>query len=384
MSRQPVNVFYYPETTASSLTLKKTILFFDEIHFMDRPSFTFDNFGSIGMASPLRAYEQSFRENGIPLFVHQPNDGPVWGEFLKQVEADINDDRFLKSFQQGLKNSETFRNIQISRGNYGAVGNETDVARHLVDVDLDLLFSEHGLPSEIMRDKSIPYFAFNTPLEAFKNLIVSAAMCSTKMNFALNLSAPQAFTPLADAAPYADLLGAKYSRTMRSNASINTKISITDLSFAIFDELITSDHFDEMTFGEIVDFRKRSESARIEFLEHLSVLQVKQGKIGADGDYKGTVTQLVQTEILPAVRTFRKKLNAIHESLFGNLAKGALGALAAAGAGLSFFGDISWTGLATVVAPAAAYVGKAAIDAKIAERSAMRECAISYVLSLKD
>jgi hypothetical protein len=48
---------------ADNTTLKKAILLFDEIHFIDRPSFMFGNFGTIATASPMRAYEQSFRDN---------------------------------------------------------------------------------------------------------------------------------------------------------------------------------------------------------------------------------------------------------------------------------------------------------------------------------
>lgn len=52
--RDKVNVLYYPDMIADQATLKKAILFFDEIHFMDRPSFTFEGgLGTIGMSSPL-------------------------------------------------------------------------------------------------------------------------------------------------------------------------------------------------------------------------------------------------------------------------------------------------------------------------------------------
>jgi hypothetical protein len=34
--RTPVNAFYYPDMALPELTLKKAILFFDELHFVDR------------------------------------------------------------------------------------------------------------------------------------------------------------------------------------------------------------------------------------------------------------------------------------------------------------------------------------------------------------
>jgi hypothetical protein len=76
--RDPVSGFYYPSSLAADTTLKKCILLFEEIHFMDRPSFMFEGkFGMVGHASPLRSYEQSFRDNGVPLYVHDAPGGIV-------------------------------------------------------------------------------------------------------------------------------------------------------------------------------------------------------------------------------------------------------------------------------------------------------------------
>lgn len=114
--REKVNVFYYPAMVADNATLKRSILLFDELHFIDRPSFTFGHFGTIATASPLRAYEQAFRDHGVPLYVHAPNDGPVTGGFLEQITNDVNDLEFLKRFQKGLRESAVFRGQQVSPG----------------------------------------------------------------------------------------------------------------------------------------------------------------------------------------------------------------------------------------------------------------------------
>ena len=150
--RDKVNVFYYPSMVADSATLKKAILLFDELHFIDRPSFMFGNFGTIATASPLRQVEKSFRDNGVPLYVHTPNDGPVSGEFLEQVRADIDDFEFLRTFQKGLEESLIFRGHQISPGNYGEVGNHEAVARAIVGVDFDTDFSKYSTLMELLYD----------------------------------------------------------------------------------------------------------------------------------------------------------------------------------------------------------------------------------------
>jgi hypothetical protein len=83
--RDKINVLYYPDFWVDYATLIKAILLFDELHFMDRPSimFQFQNgggqFGTVGAASPLRQYEASFREDGVPLFVTRLQ----WGQSIR-------------------------------------------------------------------------------------------------------------------------------------------------------------------------------------------------------------------------------------------------------------------------------------------------------------
>jgi hypothetical protein len=147
--RDPVNVFYYPDMIASGSTLKKAILFFDEIHFMDRASFFFGGgqgqIGTIGAASPLRQYEDSFRENGVPLFVHPAASGPLQSEALELVASDINDHSVLSRYQEGLNYSQGFRDLQIAHGNYGQSGTHEDLAKQLI--------SEWAVSREALRSK---------------------------------------------------------------------------------------------------------------------------------------------------------------------------------------------------------------------------------------
>jgi hypothetical protein len=385
--RDEINVFYYPEMATVPSTLKKAILFFDEIHFIDRPSFMFGpfvgggQFGTLGAASPLRQFEASFRDEGVPLFVHDAPGGPVTGDFYDQIKADVNDAKFLHRFQEGIKTSQAFRDLQIAHGNYGQFGTHEDVAQKVLSVDLTTILGKHGTAVALFEDSTVHPFDLSTPLGCAKNLVSEAATCSAKMNFALSVSSQQGFIPLADAAPYGDLLGAKYSRAMTVLEAKKNHIQLTDLSFSIFDELVPVERLEEMTFNDVIGYRKASEKAREEFLEHLGVIQAKQASIGADGDYSGAINQIVKTEIIPAALGFKNKLQSISEALFGSLAKGAVG-YAGSSVGLSVFGDLSWEKLLGLAGVTGAYIAKAAIDALLAQRAAKRECSISYVLSL--
>jgi hypothetical protein len=383
--RNKINIFYYPEFWPDQTTLMKAILLFDELHFMDRPSMMFTTgtgqFGTIGAASPLRQFEASFREEGVPLYVHEAPMGPVYGDWYDQIKADVNDLEFLRRFQNGLKTSTAFRNLQIGRGNYGECGDQDSVAQRLMAVNLSSDLQTHESAMALFEKSTIRPFNLSTPEGCAKQLIAEAVTCSAKLNFALNMGTKEGFFPLADANPYGDLLGAKYARAIDKLEPAANKIQVTDLSFAIFDELISAERLHKLKIVELIAYRKRSAAAREEFLEHLDVIQTKQATIGLDGDYAGAIRQLITTEVMPAVRVFKNKMQSIDEALFGATAKGLIGAVGGSSA-ITLFSDLSWPKVMGLAGAAAAYVAKATIDAILAERAAKRECSISYILSL--
>jgi hypothetical protein len=57
-------------------------------------------------------------------------------------------------------------------------------------------------------------------------------------------------------------------------------------------------------------------------------------------------------------------------------------AAGAGAAGVQILGDLSWTRILELAGVASAFVGRAAVDAYLAQRAARRECSLSYVLSL--
>ncbi len=377
-----MNAFYYPEMIADGATLKRAIILFDEIHFIDRPSFMFGNFGTVGCASPLRQYEKSFRENGVPLWVHSAEDGQVHGELLEQVRSDVNDLEFLRRFQNGLAKSQVFRDHQIAHGNYGEAGTHEDVLKCLQEVSIQSDLSQYATPADLLSDETIRPFEFKTTLGRAKGLISKAAFCSTKINSALAISRREGLTPLADATPYQDLVGAKYARAVRALEGTQGRVELTDLSFSIFEELISAERLEALTFGEIIKYRKAAEEAREAFLEHLAAIHAKQSGIDASGDYSGAIRSIITGDILPAARDFRNRIDAIYDDLFGSMAKRAFEVLGGGSAALQLFGYLSWTNLLNLAGLAGATMGAAAIGALQEERAAHRECAISYILNL--
>jgi len=373
-----ISVLYYPDFSPAKNTLKKAILLFDELHVMDRPSFSFAGLGgTIGAPSPLRGWDAKFRQEGFPLYVHSAPMGQVTGELYGQVQADVNDPEFLRRFQLGLKSSEGFRYLQLPPGNYGEFGDQDGITQKLTTVDLSTELKNYGTATALFEDQNVHLFRPADSLSCAKSLIFHAVMCSTKLNFALSETAKRGFVPLADARPYGDLLGTKYTRAIRKLEPAKNKIQLADLMFTIFDELVPTELLEKLDFPDVIRYRKSSEKQREAFLEHLAVLHAKQDPFGTDSDYAAEIDKLITTEIRPAAREFRNKLQTIHETLFGALAKGVIGAPVV----LGVLGHLS---LGSLLTASGVYVAKAALDAILADRAARRECSISYILSLDE
>jgi hypothetical protein len=160
---------------------------------------------------------------------------------------------------------------------------------------------------------------------------------------------------------------------------------LTDISFAIFDELVPTDQLKTLTLTDVIRYRKESEQYREEFLDHISVLQAKQASIGVNCDYVGTITKLIDFDIRPAARTFNNKLASIDKTLFCSVAKSAItgaGTYAIAQSLLHLFGDLSWRNLLYFAGPPAAIMANACIDYLRERDAAKRECSLSYILNL--
>lgn len=385
--RDKLRALYYPDFWFDYPTLIKSILLFDEIHIMDRPSLTFDGQHlTVGMDSPLRQHEQSFRDDGVPLFVHEPPSGPVFLDIRDAVEADLADRSFVLSFQDGLRCSQHFRDLHIQPGNYGVSGTHETIFERVAAID----FPDSVSLLDIHNDRTIRPFDFSSPDGVRRHLVSMAAFCSAKMNYALDISLREGFSPYADMGPYGDLLSAKYSRAVASASTQQGRaIAPTDLSLAILDELVPAEITKSLTIDDAIKYRKESESAREAFLEYLLALQLKLGQVPGDGDYTVAINTMIASDIRPAATQFRNKLDSIYEKLFGKAAGAAVASAASAvawvgsSAAVHILGDVTWQNLLGLTAVAAGYVASEAISAHMDVRAANRDCALSYLLDLE-
>jgi hypothetical protein len=387
--REKIRALYYPDFYPDPIALIKAILLFDEIHFMDRPAFSFylnpdpkaGGWGLLGAASPLRANEVELRENGVPLYVHPAPFGPLEGELLESVKADIKDKQFLREFQAGIRDSDRFLELHVPNGKFKGGETQISIRRKLSSIDLE----RYADPFALYLEPKLKHFDYTTEENVVKELVMHAMSCSTKMNFALSVNNKHGFSPFADASPFNRLLSTKYERALSAvTKQTKTHIPVTELSLAILDELVPSERLCKMTYADVIKYRRESERAREAFMEHLAVLRNKLAATSANESFETAIRKLIDSDIRPAATKFKQEMTTIYEGLFGSLAKRSLIGIAGAAAAASthLFGDLSWQRLCAMSAGAGAVLGPAAIDAYLEARKAHRECAFSYLLDI--
>ena len=340
----------------------------------------------VGTASPMRQFEKSFRHEGFPLYVHEAPGGPVSGDLLQQIDADVTDQNFLQKFQDGLINSIRFRDLNIPRGNYGGGDTHETLTEKFRRIDVCQLADL----DTVIGNLAAKPFDLNTPEGCARFFLMHAMECSAVLNYALEVSTETGVTPLSDARPFSDLVSCKYSRAInRFNLESDANLPATDISLAILNEVLPAATVEGLKPAEVLRYRKESTSAREAFLEYVVALQARIGSTQVGEDYRRSISRMIDAEVRPAAREYRNRLQVIREKLFGAIAADAWAGVATAGvgtAGLEVFGDLSWPRLLSLAATAAGgasvFMGKAAIEAFVESRSAKRECALSYLLEL--
>ncbi len=280
-----------------------------------------------------------------------------------------------------METSPAFRRIQIPVANYGEVGNQDDVTKAALSIDLTTAFADYETPVQLLEDSSIRLFHYSTPEERAKNFLNEVLGCSVKLNLALRIGSKYGHQPLADAKPFGDLLGAKYARAIAAAEKVTPRIQFTDLTFAIFDELMPLERLNELSMQDVMNYRKSSAGAREAFLDHMASLQTKASEITDPGDYHAAIEKILTTEIRPAARDFQNALEKIDDGFKASIAKGGIGVLGG-GSLVQLLAGMSWATLLPLAMLGVAYVGKAAVDAYYADKAARRESSISYILSI--
>jgi hypothetical protein len=101
-----VKLLYIGTHVCPADALARLLVLGDELIFLDRPSVTFDNWGTVGSSSQMRRF--SWEDSPVKVSVLKPPGGPARYLYESYVQADISNPAFVKAFLDGLKSDHDF------------------------------------------------------------------------------------------------------------------------------------------------------------------------------------------------------------------------------------------------------------------------------------
>jgi hypothetical protein len=354
-------------------SLARLLVLGDELVFLDRPSVTFGNWGTIGHQSVMRRV--SF-DGGAPvkISVVEPPGGPAHVLYESYVRADITNRAFVAAFLDGLKSDHVFAERLLPPGaNYGDGRDGVDLRRSLVadqslyDAVLDLSQQDH--PS-LMYKPDTP----DGRIAVVKTLLVDA---SIQVTSALLMADEIDALPIADDMTYPKLLALRASSSDYIGG-VHSLVPRLGLEFAR--AVIPDQALRKLDFEGIFEYRRKTKDIYEAWNVELNKTAAKIGDIDLQ-DLDETIKKLIATELLPKVREYENELSSIRDKLFGDLIKGVT-AWEFPTISIAYLANLGFAGAVMAFVAAARGTVPHVVDYINSRRAAVRKHAVSYLIGL--
>ncbi len=352
-------------------SLARLLVLGDELVFLDRPSVTFDNWGTIGSQSYMRGV--SFEGSPVAVSVVEPPSGPARGLFKSYVQADITNPAFIKAFLDGLKDDNVFAERFLPPGaNYGDGRNGVDLRRLLV-ADQSL----YNVVLDLSQDHPSLMYKPETPegrRAVVKTLIVDA---SIQVTSALLMANEIDALPIADDVTYPKLLALRASS---SNYVGGTHSLAPRLGLEFARSIIPDEVMKQLDFKDIFEYRNQTKDIYKAWNIEISNTAAKI----SDADLKDpdeTIRKLIATELQPKVLEYENELISIRDKLFGDLIKG-VATWEFPTISIAYFANLGFAGAVAAFAAVVKGTVPHIVDYVSSRRAAVRKHAVSYLIGL--
>ena len=305
-----MKMLYMGGVAPSFPTLMRLLVLGDELCFMDRPSVTFGDWGTIGHASPMR--QISTEGQPVTISVFKPPSGRVEDMYAPYIEADILNPEFVKSFLEGFRQDEDFawRFLQPT-GNYpeGYDGHKLRAAM------LDDF--KAGIPVlKPERDKSLMFVPHKPEgrVEILKNCLTEAS---------IYLTSAQLVSAETDALPFTDNHYLSRLASLRTHSSAYVGENARQASY-LGHELAKAVIPDEVLLKlgppDILEYRKQAKDAYDAWATELNKFAAMLSDLPHDKLSDG-VAKLIATELTPKLALYKNEMESNRDKLFGDLVK---------------------------------------------------------------
>lgn len=304
-----MKLLYSGEEFCGLPILKRLLVVAEEIHFMDRPSVTFKNWGTVGHDSDARRFDWS----GSPVLIDvlRPPSGPAHGLYEPYIEADINNPHFAQIVLKGFRASDDFAKKFIRFGaNYGS-GTGEEIARSLRQ-DNDLLSGEFDLEMDgpNMFDVSAP----ERRKQTFKTILMEA---SIKVTSAIVLAEETNSIPVSEDPFIAHLIGLRVS----DSAYVGETSKLAPyIGMDIAKSVIPDEALNNLEIAQILEYREKAKDAYKAWTTEVNKVSAEIGNI--EGNISpDEISKIIATDFAPRIIEYKNEMSAIRDDLFTDVMK---------------------------------------------------------------
>jgi hypothetical protein len=304
-----LRLLYTPAPMCSEETLKRLMLVGNQLDFMDRPSVTLGDAGTIGIASPMR--QLNTKGEPVTVQVYAPPSGPASQLYERYIEADLRNSAFISTVLEGLRDSESFASMILQReANYGDGLTGSDIRTALIAAIPAL-----GAPLELRTDRE-PFQVDS--IDSCRNTLAFIIFdLSVQITSALAVSAHTGAQPVADERHFSRLMA---TRTQGDVYGVTPNFAAPFLGLAFAKAVIPDEVLQRLSLGEIINYRRKSVGSYTAWSAEIDRVAADLDDISPSEALK-KIPNIIRTELTPKLVEFQNDMEDVRDELFGELIK---------------------------------------------------------------
>lgn len=364
-----MKLLYSGSTFCNESVFKRLLVVAEEVHFMDRPSVTFGDWGTIGHNTFARKIDSS----GSPVLIGsiRPPSGPGDWLYNSYIKADINNPRFASIVLEGIQSSNEFASkfIQFEASYRNGKGKDIIQAlradRELLKSDLDL-----KLDNINMFDVSSHEKRQNT----FKIILIEASINITST---IIVAEKSGMIPVSEDPYVTKLIASRASDSayVGGTSKVAPYIGLDVAKAVIPDELLK-----QLTISEIMKYREKAKDAYTAWLTEINRVATYISDI--DSTIKqGEIAKVIAADLMPKIIEYKNDMCAIRDDLFSDLLK-KITIWEIPSLSLAYLSNLGFSGAISLFVTALAPVIPDAMDYFKERRNLNRRNAMAFLIRL--
>lgn len=364
-----MKLLYSGSTFCDEPVLKRLLVVAEEILFMDRPSVSFGNWGTVGHHSFAKGIDSS--GSPVPIRAITPPSGPGEWLYSPYIEADINNPEFVSVASQGFQQSDDFASKFIQfEANYGSRKGKEIV--QALRADNNLLAG--NLDREIDGPKMFDVSSHEGRRKTFKTILIEA---SIKITSTLIVAEQTGTIPVSEDPHIAKLIALRASNStyVGGTSKIAPYIGIDVAKAVIPDELLT-----QLSIADILKYREKAKDAYTAWATEINRVAASISNTNGNAT-QDQIARVIAADLMPKVVEYKNEMRAIRDGLFSDLVK-KIASWRVPCLSLAYLANLGFAGAITLFVSALAPAIYDVVDYFKEKRNLERQNAMAFLIKL--